>query len=312
MGEAAGRVCILGVFVADLAFRAARQPRMGETILGSAFAIGPGGKGSNQAVAAARAGASVTFVSRIGEDAFGRMARDMYAAEGIALRAAPTATATGAAYIFLEEGTGQNAIIIYPGAAGEIGEADVAAAAEAIRGSRVFMTQLEQPVPAALAALRLAREAGATTILNPAPAAPLPPAIWPLCDLALPNESEAAALAGLPVTGPAEARAAAARLRDLGAGAVLVTLGANGAFLSAPGSERHLPALAAGPVVETTGAGDAFAGGLAAALALGASLAEAARFATATAAISVTRPGTAPSMPRRAETLALLARFPET
>jgi ribokinase len=301
-------VAILGVFVADLAFRAARQPAIGETIIGQAFAIGPGGKGSNQAVAAARAGAAVTFVSRIGDDTFGRMARDLYAREGIALRARPTATATGAAYIFIEAASGNNAIIIYPGAAGEIGADDIADAAADIRGAAVFMTQLEQPVPAAIAALGIARAGGAFTILNPAPAAALPDAIWPLCDLVTPNESEAASLTGLPVTGPGDAEPAARALIAKGAGAALVTLGERGALWVRGDRVLHLAPFRAGPVVETTGAGDCFSGALAAALAEGQTPEAACRFASAAAAISVTRPGTAPSMPLRAEILALLAR----
>ncbi|HEU0223555.1 MAG TPA: ribokinase, partial [Paracoccaceae bacterium] len=258
-------VAILGVYVTDLAFRAARQPRMGETLLGSAFAIGPGGKGSNQAVAAARVGAAVTFVTRVGEDAFGRMARELWQREGITARTMPTPTATGAAYIFLDERTGENAIIIYPGAAGEIGPGDIDAAAPDIGAARVFLTQLEQPIPAALRALEIARAAGVTTILNPAPAAPLPDAILPLCDYLTPNESEAAAITGLAVTGPETARRAAEALLSRGARAALITLGEQGALLGTPRECHHVPAYRAGPVVETTGAGDAFNGAFAAA-----------------------------------------------
>lgn len=300
------RVAILGVFVTDLAFRARRQPAMGETILGSAFAMGPGGKGSNQAVAAARAGAAVTFVTRVGADPFGEMARRLWAESGIAAATLPSAAATGAAYIFLEDGTGNNAIIIYPGAAGEIGDADVEAAAPAIRGARVFMTQLEQPIPAAQKALAMARAAGVTTILNPAPAAELPADLYPLCDWLTPNESEATGLTGIPVTDRDSAAAAARALLARGARGVVVTLGADGALVVTGGGAHHVPAFRAGPVVETTGAGDAFSGGFATALAEGLDPVAAARFGAATAGISVTRPGTAPSMPTRAEIDALL------
>ncbi|RVT83373.1 ribokinase [Rhodobacteraceae bacterium CCMM004] len=301
-------VVILGVFVADTAYRAERPPRMGETILGNSFALGPGGKGSNQAVAAARAGAETHFVSRLGRDPFADMALATWAEAGVH----PAVTQvddgyTGAAYIFIEEATGNNAIIICPGVAGDIAPADLDAHADLIRGAGVFMTQLEQPLDAARHGLRMAREAGVTTILNPAPAADLPEGMLALCDYATPNESETEALTGMAVTGPDDAAHAAAALRDLGVGTAIVTLGENGVFFDDGARSAHLPALSAGPVVETTGAGDAFNGGFAAALAEGMDPLDAVRFGNATAAISVTRPGTAPSMPSRAEIDALLA-----
>jgi ribokinase len=302
-------VVILGVFVADTAYRAARAPRMGETILGDHFALGPGGKGSNQAVAAARAGADVHFITRLGLDPFADMALATWAAAGV--RPAVTQHAdsyTGAAYIFVEAATGNNAIIVAPGAAAGISPADIEARADLIQSAGVFVTQLEQPLPAAERALQIAREAGVTTILNPAPAAPLSTGLLGLSDLLTPNESEAEALTGLPVRTLAEAEAAARALRANGARAVIVTLGAQGALYHDGVRTVHVPAVDAGPVVETTGAGDAFTGGLAAALAEGQEIVAAIRFGAATAGISVTRPGTAPAMPTRAEIDALLRR----
>ncbi len=304
-----GTVAILGVFVADTAYRADRLPAMGETVLGRSFALGPGGKGSNQAVAAARAGGEVHFISRLGMDAFGDMALETWTAAGVR----PQITrhddlATGAAFIFVDAASGDNAIIIAPGAAATISPADVDAAASVIAGADVFVTQLEQPLDAAMRGLALARENGVATILNPAPAAELPDAMLTLCDYLTPNETEAAALTGLPVADLAQAEAAAQALRDRGVGTVIVTLGENGALIVGPDGARHVPALHAGDVVETTGAGDAFNGGLATALARGDGIRDAVRFATATAAISVTRAGTAPSMPSLAEIEALLAR----
>lgn len=302
-------IVILGVFVADTAYRADRQPRMGETILGRSFALGPGGKGSNQAVAAAMAGGRVHFITRLGRDAFADMARATWAKAGVIPEVTEDPESyTGAAFIFVEHATGNNAIIIAPGAAGRISEADVEARAALIGGAKVFVTQLEQPMAAAERALGIARAGGALTILNPAPAAPLPPGMLALCDLVTPNESEAEALTGIPVRSPEDARRAAEALRAQGAGAVIVTLGERGALYHDGARTVHLPALDAGPVAETTGAGDAFAGGLAVALAEGRDAVEAMRFGCATAAISVTRPGTAPSMPTRAEIEALLAR----
>lgn len=301
-------VVILGVFVADTAYRADRQPKMGETVLGRSFALGPGGKGSNQAVAAAMAGADARFISRLGTDDFAAMAQATWARAGVV----PVITDdpesyTGAAYIFIEEATGNNAIIISPGAAARISEADMEANAGLIRSAAVFVTQLEQPLPAAVRALQIAKEAGVRTILNPAPAAPLPDGMLALCDIVTPNESEAEALTGLPVTTPAEAEAAARALIAKGAGAAAITLGDKGALWCDGDRAVHVPAFSAGPVVETTGAGDAFNGAFATALAEGMDPVAAVRFGCAAAAISVTRSGTAPSMPSRAEIDALMA-----
>jgi ribokinase len=306
----AGRgVAILGVFVADLAFRAARQPEMGETLIGSGFKMGPGGKGSNQAVAAARVGAEVTFISKLGKDAFADIALATWMAEGILPRVAQAAEQpTGAAYIFVHETTGENAIIVVPGAADTITPADVDAAADAIRSAAVFVTQLEQPVASARRGLEIAKAAGVVTIFNPAPAAPLDDAIYPLCDYVTPNENEARLLTGVSVTSLDDARTAGDLFLAKGVGAALITLGQDGALLHTRAQSTLIPAFRAGPVVETTGAGDAFNGGFAAALARGAAAEEAARFGCAVAGISVTRKGTAPSMPRLAEVETLLAR----
>lgn len=301
------KVVNLGVFVADTAYRAPRQPKMGETILGKSFVLGPGGKGSNQSVASAMAGAETHFISRLGADAFADIALATWAKAGVhpAVTQDPQSY-TGAAYIFIEDATGNNAIIISPGAAADISNADIDANTALIQSAAVFITQLEQPIPVALYALQRARAAGVTTILNPAPAAQLPEGMLAFCDYVTPNESEAEALTGLPVTSVAEAEAAARRLRDLGAGAAIITLGDKGALFHDGKRTVHIPPFKAGPVVETTGAGDAFNGGFAAALAEGQDPVAACRFGSATAGISVTRPGTAPSMPSRAEIDALL------
>ncbi|TXI05891.1 MAG: ribokinase [Pseudorhodobacter sp.] len=299
----------LGIFVADAAFRAARMPKIGETILGGGFALGPGGKGSNQSVASAMAGGRVHFITRLGDDDFAAMARGIWAKAGVT----PEVTIdrdsfTGAAMIFLEDATGNNAIIVTPGAASRITPQDVQDRKALIEGAGIFMTQLEQPIPAAQRGLEIARAAGVTTILNPAPAAPLPDAMLALCDYLTPNESEAEALTGLPVTTPDEAKTAAAALLAKGVGAVVITLGGQGALYHDGKTTLHDPAIPAGKVVDTTGAGDAFNGGFAVALAEGMPIEQALRFASATAGISVTRPGTAGAMPTRAEIETLLAR----
>jgi len=291
-------VAILGVFVADTAYRAARMPRLGETILGSGFALGPGGKGSNQAVAAARLGADVTFISKIGQDPFGDMAMEIWAEAGVKTSVQRMAESyTGAASIFLEDGSGDNAIIVCPGAAGTISVADIEAAGDVIRGASVFITQLEQPLPAAKRALEIARTAGATTILNPAPAAELDAEFFTLSDYFTPNETEAEDLTGIKVGTVEEARQAAQALLDKGVGSVIVTLGEQGALLHTREISELCPAHNFAPVAETTGAGDAFNGAFAVALARGDAPLGAVKFGCAVASLSVTRPGTAQSMP---------------
>lgn len=304
------RVVILGVFVADTSYRAERLPKIGETILGKSFVLGPGGKGSNQAVAAGRLGADVSFITRLGADAFGEMALRTWEAAGVrpAVRRDPESY-TGAACIFIEDGTGDNAIIISPGAAAEIVPADLDDQAGLISEAAVFVTQLEQPLDAAVRGLEIARANGVVTILNPAPAQPLEDRVLALCDYLTPNETEIAAIAGMPVDGVESARAAADKLLARGVGTVVVTLGEKGALLHGRGRSLVVPAVAAGPVVETTGAGDAFNGGLATALARGEDANVAVRYGCATAGLSVTRAGAARSMPSRDEVEALLARL---
>jgi ribokinase len=302
-------IVILGIFVADTAYRAARQPKIGETILGNSFVLGPGGKGSNQAVAAAKAGGNVHFITRLGCDAFAEIAHATWARAGVHPEVTDDPDSyTGAAYIFIEEATGNNAIIVAPGAAGRVSVGDVEAKSALIAGASVFVTQLEQPIPAAHRGLEIARAAGVRTILNPAPAAALTDAMLALCDYLTPNESEAESLTGIPVQTVADAERAADALLTRGVGAVVITLGANGALYRDGQRSVHVPVISAGPVVETTGAGDAFNGGFAVALSEGRDVVDAVRFGCATAGISVTRAGTAPAMPARAEIDALLAR----
>lgn len=180
-------VIILGVFVADTAYRAERQPRMGETILGKSFALGPGGKGSNQAVAAGMAGASVGLITKLGQDSFADMAISTWNAAGVTSLATQHADSyTGAAYIFVDENTGDNAIIVCPGVANTLAPADIDRCAEDVAACKVFLTQLEQPLDVTEYALARAKEAGAITILNPAPAADLPASMLALCDYVTP------------------------------------------------------------------------------------------------------------------------------
>jgi ribokinase len=302
-------IVILGIFAADTSYQAKRLPNIAETIMGSGFSLGPGGKGSNQSIAAAKARGDVTFISRVGKDPFGDMALAAYRDAGVTPRVLQMEDAsTGAAFIFVNEDNGDNAIIVVPGAAGLIGIEDVEANRADIERAAVFMTQLEQPIEAAMHGLSMARAAGVTTIFNPAPAQPIPDEIYALCDYFVPNEVEAAEIVGHPVESDDQARAAADLLLARGAKAVILTLGSRGALYHTAERSEFVPAFSAGQVIDTTGAGDAFLGGFATALSEGRDPADAVRFGSATAAISVTRPGTAPSMPSRGEIDALLDR----
>ena len=296
-------IVVMGSFVADLAFRTARLPQWGETVLGSDFRLGPGGKGSNQAVCIARLGMRVSFLSKLGRDAFGDLARQTYKEEDVDTQALfeTREHATGGAAIIVHEGKGENAIVVVPGASFQLTKEEVEKARPLIAGSAAFVTQLELPLPIVEHGLKLAHDSGTPAIFNPAPAVPVPDSIYPLCDYATPNETEAASLTGVPLDGITAAERAADELLRRGVRNVVITLGAQGALVKNARVRAHVPAIDAGPVVETTGAGDAFNGGFAVALAEGADIVEAARFACAVAGISVTRPGTAPSMPRRDE-----------
>lgn len=306
MAENSG-VTVLGIFVADTAYLAPRMPEIGETLAGTGFSVGPGGKGSNQAVAAARAGAEVSFISKLGRDTFGDMARKVYQDSGInQCLTIMDDLPTGAAFIFVNQDTAENAIIVYPGAAGTITSQDVLDQREVIEASKVFVTQLEQPAEAALCGLEMAKKAGVTTVFNPAPAGAFPDEIFQQCDYIAPNETEAEALVGFPIVSTDDAKRAGEILLEKGVGTALITLGEKGVYLHSPNESVLIPAMTNAPVLDTSGAGDAFIGGFTAALAGGMSDFKATRFGCATAGISVTRRGTAPAMPMREEVVALL------
>src|SRR5260370_154362 len=207
-------ITVLGSFVADLAFRRHKARAWGETMLGSDFKLGPGGKGSNQAVAAARLGGKVGLISKLGRDPLGDLARKTYAQEGIDTRFVFESSehATGGAAIIVDEVKGENAIIVFPGACFHVTPAEIDQARARIAESSVFLTQLELQIPAVEHGLRTAHELGVTTILNPAPGLPLPGHILGFCDYVTPNESEAATLTGIPVASFADAGRAPARL----------------------------------------------------------------------------------------------------
>ncbi len=302
MNVPAAEVVCVASWNADLVSRVARPPARGETLLASGFEVLPGGKGSNAAVACARQGARVALVARIGDDDFGRMALGLWAREGIDASAVEVAAGerSGVAQIWVYD-DGDNSIAVAPGAGTGLGARHAQAAVRLLRGAKVVMASCEVPLEATQAAFEIAREGGALTLLNPAPARPLPDALLACTDLLTPNESELAALSG-----ESDVDCGAQALLARGPRAVLVTLGARGGALY----RREAPVNRWGGhavrVADTIGAGDTFTGALAAALARGDTLQHAAAWANAAAALSVTGHGAIGGMPTRAAVAALL------
>jgi ribokinase len=304
-GDGAGVVCIAS-WNADLVSRVPRPLARGETLLAQGFDISPGGKGSNAAIACARQGARVALVARIGDDDFGRMGLSLWAGEGVDARHVEIAPGerSGVAQILIYP-DGDNSIAVAPGAGAGLGARQVDAAGATIAGAQVVMASCEVPLEATLAAFRIARAHGVRTLLNPAPAQPLPDELLALTDVLTPNETELLALAGEGAATPAQA--AQALLRR-GVGAVIATLGSAGCRLwHADGREHAVPGWRMEAVVDTVGAGDTFTGSLAAALVRGEPLHDAMTCANAAAALSVTGRGAIGGMPSLERTRALLA-----
>jgi ribokinase len=306
---ARGHVCVLGSFMMDLVVRAPRRPRPGETVIGTDFQRFLGGKGFNQAVAAARAGARTTMLGRLGADGFGREFLDRLAGEGIDARhvVVDPVEGTGIGAPLVEDG-GENSIVVVPRANAGMTVRDVERAAGTLRDADVLLAQLELPVDPIVTAARRAREGHAAVVLNPAPATTGLEQLHGLVDVLVPNQQEAAMLAGLPAGArPADPVAVGRALRDRFGADVVLTLGAQGALVVDGDGDPFEVKGHAVAAVDTVGAGDAFCGALGAGLARGAGLREAAVFANAAGALAVTRAGAEPSMPTHAAVLALLA-----
>ncbi|MFG0324711.1 ribokinase [Pseudomonas sp. zjy_15] len=296
------KVVVVGSLNMDLVARAQRLPRAGETLPGDSFFTVPGGKGANQAVAAARLGGSVAMIGNVGDDDYGRQLHRALYVEGIDCQGVSTCpgVSSGVALITVDA-TSQNCIVIIPGANGLLTPQSVRRFDALLQAAEVIICQLE--VPASTVAWTLARghEMGKQVILNPAPATgPLPAEWFAHIDYLTPNESEAEALTGVAVTDQDSARRAGERLLQLGAGKVIITLGAQGALLVAGQGHQHYPAPHVQPL-DTTAAGDTFIGGFAAGLVRGLGEGEAIIFGQRAAALSVTRAGAQPSIPYLAE-----------
>ena len=300
-------ITIVGSFAVGLTMRAPKLPVFGETMLGSDFDMGPGGKGSNQAVGTARLGAHSALVAMIGVDKLASIGTDLYGAEGIDATHVRVRTerATGVGFIILND-KGENFIILDMGANELMDAAAVDEAEQSIARSDVVMAVLEIPTVAAARAMALGRRNGVRTILNPAPARPLSADILADVDFLTPNESELRILLGRPADDPSSSRELAAELRRQGAGAVVVTLGRAGALILSDDLDVVIPA-AQVDVVDTTGAGDAFNSGFAVALAEGRNLVDAVRYGVACGGLACTKLGVVPSLPDRARAEAAYA-----
>ena len=293
------KIIVVGSSNTDMIVRVAHIPRPGETILGGEFLTAAGGKGANQAVAAARAGGRVTFIGRVGRDSLGAAALAGLKREGIDTRRVmcDASQPSGVALIFVAD-NGENSIAVASGANATLSVEDIRNARQSFRDARVMLVQLETPLATVRAAIHEARRAGALVILNPAPAQRLPDDVLGKVALLTPNETEAELLTGTKVKNIHSAKLAARKLRSRGVHTVVMTLGKRGALISSADGEALIKGFAV-KAVDTTAAGDVFNGALAVALAEGRALREAVRFANAAAALSVTSRGAQPSVPQR-------------
>ena len=301
MSQGNPKVVVVGSFNMDLVVKAGRRPRKGETLMGEEFGMFIGGKGSNQAIAAARLGADVTMIGRLGTDLFGDTLMAAHAEEGIHTDyvSRDTEVGTGIASILIDP-DGDNSIVIVPQANMRLGVEDIERASESIAAADVLLLQLEVPIAASQRAAEIAKSNGATVVLNPAPAQELPDDFLAQVNILTPNAVETESLSGVKVSTSADAERAAKVLLNKGLSAVILTLGERGALLLTSDLTQQVPAYAV-EVVDTTAAGDAFCGGLATGLARGENLVDAVAFANAVGALAVTVLGAAPSMPTAAQ-----------
>lgn len=297
----ANRVVVVGSYNTDMVVKTSRIPRPGETVINGSFTSGHGGKGANQAVAAARAGAQVTFVGNVGTDSLGDEAVTSLLAEGIdtSFMFRTPDHATGTAWIIVDD-RGENSIVVASGANSALTPADVTRARDAITAADIVLLQLECPVPAVRAAIEIAADAGVHVILNPAPACMLDADMLRRVTYLTPNEVEAEMLTGIAVDDELQLDAAASVLLERGVGTVLVTLGARGVYIASAAGRDTVPSFPVRPI-DTTAAGDVFNGVLAAYLSKGRTLHDAVLAANAAGALCVTRPGAQRSVPTLTE-----------
>ncbi len=297
-------ICVFGIFVADICFFADSIPVAGQTILGDKYIIGPGGKGSNQAIAAARAGGEVSFISKVGSDNYADLAISLYKDTGINYDGLEIDEneSTGSAGILINRKTGENAINVVPGAAGTIGKNLIDKNLSIIKDSKIFLTQLETPKDVTLYALKEAKSQNCITILNPAPSREIPDDYFQYVDFFTPNETEVSFYLNKLVKNEDDCKVAGNFFLEKGVKNILITLGEKGCYFKNSDEEFLIPASNLNkPVVDTTGAGDAFNGALSVALSQNKSYKQSIEFANLVAGISVTREGAANSMPTKKE-----------
>ena len=291
-------ITVLGIFVADISFSGPKIPSIGETILGKKYNVGPGGKGCNQAIAIARLGGNTNFISKIGKDAYGDLAlktleKNKISTENIIQDGNQQ---TGVAGILVDQNTGKNAINVIVGAPSSLKISEIEKQINLIKRSKIFLTQLEVPKDVTLHCLKTAKENGCTTILNPAPASEISNEFYNNIDFFTPNETEAEFYTGIKITNDQEAKQAADKLLNLGIKKVIITLGEKGLFYSDGKEEIYLKANSV-KAIDTTGAGDAFNGGLAYGLSKEKPIKECLKLANKVAGISTTKLGAGNAMP---------------
>ncbi len=291
-------ITVLGIFVADISFSGSKIPSIGETILGKKYNVGPGGKGCNQAIAIARLGGNTNFISKIGKDAYGELAlktleKNKISKENIIQDGNQQ---TGVAGILVDQNTGKNAINVIVGAPSSLKISEIEEQINLIKRSKIFLTQLEVPKDVTLHCLKIAKENGCITILNPAPASEISKEFYNNIDFFTPNETEAEFYTGIKITSENEAKQAADKLLNLGIKKVIITLGEKGLFYSDGKEETYLKASAV-KAIDTTGAGDAFNGGLAFGLSKEKPIKECLDLANKVAGISTTKLGAGDAMP---------------
>ena len=292
------KILVIGSSNTDMTAKTHALPRPGETVLGGVFTMGAGGKGANQAVAAQRLGGEVQFICKVGQDLFGDNAVSQYKAEGLDVSGIlRSSLPSGVALIYVDDHA-ENCIVVASGANGDLSEADIDLSREAIVNCGILLLQLETPIPSVLKAAKMAHEAGATVVLNPAPACPLPEELFRYIDLFIPNETELSTFSGLPVDNAEQAQQAAAAMQEKGVGKIIVTMGSKGALICESGPATFVPAHKV-KAVDTTAAGDTFCGALCVALSEGKDLKAATEFATAASALTVQRMGAQNSIPFR-------------
>ena len=291
-------ITVLGIFVADISFSGPKIPSVGETILGKKYNVGPGGKGCNQAISIARLGGNTNFISKIGKDEYGELALKTLEKNNISKEniIQDSSQQTGVAGILVDQNTGKNAINVIVGAPSSLKISEIEKQINFIKKSKIFLTQLEVPKDVTLHCLKTAKENGCTTILNPAPASEISNEFYNNIDFFTPNETEAEFYTGIKITNDQEAKQAADKLINLGIKKVIITLGEKGLFYSDGKEEIYLKASAV-KAIDTTGAGDAFNGGLAFSLLKEKPIKDCLEFANKVAGISTTKLGAGDAMP---------------